>query len=84
MTRILADLPDDDIKWLDTRAAEQGRSRASVLRDAVAAYKAQAVSSGNKDWILRGAGYWKDRADIGDGVEYQQAIREDRRPYEDI
>jgi hypothetical protein len=31
MTRILADLPDEDIKWLDQLAAEQGKSRASVL-----------------------------------------------------
>lgn len=84
MTRILADLPDDDIRWLDARAAEQGKSRAAVLRDAVATYKAQTPSVGNKDWIARGAGYWKDRTDIGDGVAYQQAIREDRRPYDEI
>jgi hypothetical protein len=31
MTRILADLPDTDIKWLDQLAAEQGKSRAAVL-----------------------------------------------------
>lgn len=84
MTRILADLPDEDIRWLDARAAEQGRSRAAVLREAVATYKAQSPGGGSKDWIMRGAGYWKDRADIGDGVEYQQAIREDRRPYDEI
>lgn len=35
MARILADLPDEDIKWLDQRAAEQGRSRSEVLREAV-------------------------------------------------
>ncbi len=56
MTRILADLPEDDIKWLDARAAEQGKSRASVLREAVSAYKAQSPADGNKDWITRGAG----------------------------
>ena len=84
MTRILADLPDDDIKWLDARAAEQGKSRAAVLREAVAVFKGQAPGSGKKDWIKRGAGLWKDRTDIGDSVEYQRAIREDRRPYEDI
>lgn len=39
MTRILADIPDDDIKWLDARAAEQGKSRASVLREIVAWYR---------------------------------------------
>jgi hypothetical protein len=31
MTRILADLPDEDIKWLDQLAAEQGKSRGHVL-----------------------------------------------------
>lgn len=84
MTRILADLPEEDIKWLDARAAEQGKSRASVLRDAVSAYKAQSPADGNKDWIARGAGLWKDRADIGDGVEYQRAMREDRTTHEDL
>jgi hypothetical protein len=84
MTRILADLPEDDVKWLDARAVEQGKSRASVLREAVSAYKAQSPAAGNKDWIMRGAGLWKDRKDIGDGVEYQRAIREDRTPYDDL
>jgi hypothetical protein len=31
MTRILADLPDEDIKWLDQLAAEQGKARGHVL-----------------------------------------------------
>ena len=83
MTRILADLPDEEIKRLDRIAAEQGKSRASVLREAVSAYRAPVVS-GNKDWIKRYAGIWADRDDIGDAVEYQRAMREDRRPYEDI
>ena len=39
MTRILADLPDEDIRWLDARAAEQGKSRASVLPEIVAWYR---------------------------------------------
>lgn len=84
MTRILADLPDEDIKWLDQLAHEQGKSRASVLREAVSAYKAQSPADGNKDWIARGAGLWKDRQDIPEGVEYQRAIHEDRTPYEDL
>lgn len=84
MTRILADLPDDDIRWLDARAAEEGKSRASVLREAVANFKAQSRASRRSDWIARGAGYWKDRADIGDAVEYQRSIREDRTPYGEV
>jgi len=81
MTRILADLPDEDIKWLDALAAEQGKSRAAAIREAIKLYLVQ--NNGN-DWIERGRGYWKDRDDIGDGLEYQRAIREDRTPYEDL
>lgn len=83
MTRILADLSDEEIKRLDRIAAEQGRSRASVLREAVAAYRAPGVRK-NNDWIERYAGLWAHRDDIDDAVEFQRAMREDRRPYEDI
>ena len=71
MPRILADLPDDDIKWLDGRAAEQGKSRASVLREAVQAYRAEAPM----DWLEAGFGAWKDRDDLGDAVEWQRRER---------
>lgn len=82
MTRILADLPDDDIAKLDARAAEQGKSRAALVREAVRLFLVQGDRS--NDWIERYAGIWADRDDIPDGVDYQRAIREDRRPYEDI
>ena len=72
--RTLVELPDDDVKWLDRRAAELGKSRAAMVREAISAYRADAA----KDWITEGAGYWKDRDDIGDGLAYQRAIREDR------
>lgn len=71
MTRILADLPDEDIKRLDRLAAEQGKSRAAVLREAVAAYRPQTTL----DWIEAGFGAWKDRDDIGDAVEWQRRER---------
>jgi hypothetical protein len=84
MTRILADLPDEDIQWLDARAAEQGKSRASVLREAVATFKAHSPAPGRKDWIERGAGYWKHRTDIGNPIEYQRSMRDGRTPYEEL
>lgn len=62
MPRILADLSDDDVRWLDRLAEEQGKSRAAVLREAVAAYREEAST----DWIDRGFGLWKNRADILD------------------
>ena len=80
--RILTDIPDDDIEKLDAIAAKDKRSRAAAIRDAVKLYLVQ--NSDSKDWIARGAGYWKDRSDIGDAVEYQRAMREDRTPYDEL
>jgi predicted transcriptional regulator len=80
--RILTDIPDEDIEKLDALAAKSKRSRAATIRDAVKLYLVQNADS--KDWIERWAGLWADRDDIPDGVEYQRAMREDRRPYEDI
>ena len=72
--RTLIDLPEEDIRWLDSRAGEAGKSRAALVREAVAAFRHAA----SNDWIARGAGHWKHRDDIGDGVDYQRAMREDR------
>jgi hypothetical protein len=84
MTRILADLPDEDIKWLDARAAEQGKSRASVLREAVSAYKAEASSDQSLAWLEEGFGAWKHQTDIGDSVEWQRRERASwTRPWDD-
>jgi predicted transcriptional regulator len=84
MTRILADLPDDDIRWLDARAAELGQSRASVLREAVATYKAQAQPASGKAWLDQAFGIWKDRADIGDAIDWQRRERASwTRPWDD-
>ncbi len=80
--RILADIPDEDIEKLDALALREKRSRASAIRDAVRLYLVNDAQ--NSDWIERWAGLWAGRSDIPDGVEYQQAMREDRRPYEDI
>ncbi len=69
--RFLADIPDDDIQWLDALAAGQGVSRAELVRRAVAAYRAD-VSG---DAIDNAFGVWKGRADIGDGLKYQRRLR---------
>jgi len=74
MSRILADLPAEDVAALDLLAARNGRSRAAEIREAVDLYLRRRADRG---WIRRGQGYWKDRPDIGDGVEYQLRMRED-------
>jgi hypothetical protein len=80
VTRILADLPDDDIKWLDQLAAEQGKSRAAVLRDAVSAYRPQA----SEDWIDKGFGLWSRNGISVDPREYDRHRRAEwTRPWDD-
>jgi hypothetical protein len=82
MPRILIDLPEDSIKWLDARAAEQGKSRASVLREAVGAFKAQAGA--NQDWIDQGCGLWKRHGISIDPHEYEKQRRAEwTRPWDD-
>jgi predicted transcriptional regulator len=60
MARILVDLPDEDIKWLDRLAGEQGKSRAALLREAVSAFR----DGGSANWIDRGFGLWRQRTDV--------------------
>jgi hypothetical protein len=80
MTRILADLPDEDIKWLDRLAAEQGKSRAAVLRDAVSAYRPPT----SKDWLEQGFGAWAQHGVSIDLNEYDRARRAEwTRPWDD-
>jgi predicted transcriptional regulator len=80
MTRILADLPDEDIKWLDQLAAEQGKSRAAVLREAVAAYRPQAP----EDWLDAGFGLWARHGISIDPHEYERQRRAEwTRPWDD-
>lgn len=80
--RILTEIPDEDVEKLDALASKKKSSRAAAIRDAVKLYLIH--NADNQDWITRGAGLWKHKTDIGDAVEYQRAMREDRRPYEDI
>ena len=77
--RTLVDIPDEDIERLDALGAKGKRSRAAAIREAIKLYL---IRNNGTDWIERGAGYWKDRDEIRDGVEYQRAIREDRTPFD--
>ena len=70
MPRILIDLSESDIAWLDSVAAESGRSRASVLREAVAGFRAA-----NVDWLERGFGLWTQHGGGRDGDEFEEAVR---------
>jgi len=82
MTRILADLPDDDIKRLDQLAAEQGKSRAAVLREAVAAYRPE-PSKGDTGWIDQAFGIWAESGIDCDPHEYDRKRRAEWTRYWD-
>jgi len=75
MSRILADLPEDDIKWLDARAAEQGKSRAAMLREAVSVFRAEGDASG----LGRGFGLWKKHGFNEDGLAFERRHRSGAR-----
>ncbi len=82
MTRILADLPDDDIKRLDCIAQEQGMSRAAVLREAVSAYTAQSASD-DLSWLDKGFGLWARHGVAYDPHEYDRKRRAEWTRYWD-
>ena len=73
--RILIDIPDEDIASLDGLARRNNGSRSAEVREAVRLYLRGRAGG---DWIERGRGYWKDREDIGDAVDFQRAVRADR------
>jgi hypothetical protein len=82
--RTLIDLPEDDMKWLDRTAAEQGKSRAALVREAVSNYRAEARNPQDMSWLDNAFGLWKDRTDIGDAVEWQRRERASwTRPWDD-
>jgi hypothetical protein len=84
MTRILADLPDEDIKWLDETAIALGRSRESLIGEAVAFFRGSPDADKNLEWLEAGFGLWRDRTDIGDAVEWQRRERASwTRPWDD-
>ncbi len=70
MPRILADLPENDIAWLDGLAAQTGRSRAALLREAVTALRAA-----NTDWLEHGFGLWTMHGAGRDGDEFEETVR---------
>jgi uncharacterized protein (DUF3820 family) len=71
--RVLIDVPDEDLDWLDRKAAEHGKSRAALVRGAIAEYRAEK----GKEGLERFFGIWRDRKDLGDGLQHQRRMRDD-------
>lgn len=73
MTRILADLPEEDVEWLDALAAEQSKSRAALLREAVEVFRARE----SQDGIAKYFGLWERHGSNDDGLDYDGKVRSD-------
>lgn len=69
--RLLVDLAEDDVKWLDARAAELGLSRAALLREAVAAFRAAQADQGMERFL----GLWARQGSADDGLAYERRLR---------
>ena len=59
--RFLVDLSEEELSALDALAQRNGRSRAAEVREAIGTWL---HGRSGDDWIARGAGYWRDRADL--------------------
>ena len=82
--RTLIDLPEDDMKWLDRRAAEQGKSRAALVREAVSQYRAEAPAARDPRWLDKGFGLWARHGIVIDPAEYERRRRAEwTRPWDD-
>ena len=71
--RFLADIPEDDLKWLDGLAREQGKSRAAVVRDAVSAFRHREDKVGIEKYF----GLWERHGSTVDGLAYERALRDE-------
>ena len=70
-TSFRTDLSEEDVAWLDAQAAELGTSRAQLLRDAVAAFRADVAKEGIEAYF----GIWRDRGTKHDSVDWQRRER---------
>jgi hypothetical protein len=77
MIRTLISLEDEDKKWLDRRAKEEGLTMTELVRMAVRRYREQCEASqaaeSLEQLLRRTAGIWRE----GDGLAYQRAVRDD-------
>ncbi len=71
--RTIVDLPSEEIRRLDGIAKRDKVSRAEVVRRAVKQYADQVTPHP----IEAVFGIWKDRKDIGDGLDYQNRLRDE-------
>lgn len=77
MIRTLISLEDEDKRWLDRRAKEEGTTMVHLVRIAVRRYREQSEREAEaptlEQLLQRTAGLWKG----GDGLETQWQLRDE-------
>ena len=71
--RVLIDIPDDDIRALDAIARRDGKSRAAVVREAIANYLAVGSQGGFEKYF----GLWERHGSTVDGLDYERQLRDE-------
>ena len=78
--RFLADIPDDDVQWLDAIARAEGKSRAAVIRDAVTAFRHRDEKAGMEKYF----GLWERHGSTVDGLDYERKLRDEWPSVDDL
>ena len=75
MIRTVISLDDDDKRWLDRRAEQQGVSMTELIRRAVRLLRGQTAEDYRslEELLAATSGIWKQ----GDGLEYQNRLRDE-------
>jgi succinate dehydrogenase/fumarate reductase flavoprotein subunit len=71
MARFLVDVPEEDVARLDALARAEGKSRAAVLREAVANY----IAAESKQGFEKYFGLWERHGSKVDGLDYERQFR---------
>lgn len=71
MARFLVDIPEEDVARLDAMARAEGKSRAAVLREAVASY----IAAESKQGFEKYFGLWERHGSTVDGLDYERRLR---------
>jgi len=71
MARFLVDIPEEDLARLDAMARSEGKSRAAVLREAVASF----IAAESKQGFEKYFGLWERHGSTVDGLEYERKLR---------
>lgn len=74
--RTIISLDPEQKAWLDTQARETGKSMTAIVREALAAYRAQQNRKRKpdlEDLLKQTSGTWKQ----GDGLAWQRRLRDE-------